>query len=207
MSRLSRHLYARGTDEYRASSLPADLPAAYASRRFAFARNSRSPTASSKHPLAGPRSPFRFRFLLVLQVGALATSVSDSLRQGSGSGLAPLGAHLRSPGHAGHTGTGRDVAPRSLSPFSFPPVFSRCCSRIARNSGGIPNTFSANSYYLRSAPWKQLPIIDLPRLGIRFPPEIGDIFRSPPARSRHPHSAPEKQLPIIHLVVYLPYEN
>ena len=103
MSRLSRRLYARGTDEYRALSLPADLPAAYASRRFAFARNSRSPTASSKHPLAGPRPPFRFRFLLVLQVGALATSVSDSLRQGSGSGLAPLGAHLRSPGHASHT--------------------------------------------------------------------------------------------------------
>ena len=35
------------------------------------------------------------------------------------------------------------------------------------------------------------------RLGSRFPPEIGDISRSPPAHPGHPHSAPQKQLLII----------
>ena len=47
--------------------------------------------------------PFRTRLALVLQVSALASSMSDSLRQGSGTGLAPISAHLRSPGHASHT--------------------------------------------------------------------------------------------------------
>jgi hypothetical protein len=35
------------------------------------------------------------------------------------------------------------------------------------------------------------------RLGSRFPPEIGDISRSPLAHSGHPHSASQKQLLII----------
>jgi hypothetical protein len=81
------------------SSLLADLPTTYASRHFAFARNDYAPTASSGHPLTGPRNPRGSRFALVLQVGALATSVSGSLRQGPGIGLAPASAHLQSPGH------------------------------------------------------------------------------------------------------------
>ena len=81
------------------SSLLADLPTTYASRHFAFARNDYAPTASSGHPLTGPRNPRGFWFALVLQIGALATSVSGSLRQGPGIGLAPTDAHLQSPGH------------------------------------------------------------------------------------------------------------
>jgi hypothetical protein len=111
------------------SSLLADLPTTYASRRFAFARNDYAPTASSGHPLTGSRNPCGFRFALVLQVGALATSVSGSLRQGPGIGLAPAGAHLQSPGHCqSHEGergaTSRPVPPRRAGPrlrAHFPP--------------------------------------------------------------------------------------
>jgi hypothetical protein len=88
-------------------SLPADSPSMDALRHFAFARYGCSPTASSGLPLTGIRFPFGPRIGLVLQVGALASSVSDSLRQGSGLGLAPFGAHLQSSGHASHTGFGR----------------------------------------------------------------------------------------------------
>jgi hypothetical protein len=76
----SRRQYAHSSNEYRASSLPADSPTMDALRRFTFVRYSCSPTASSRLPLAGPQSPFGSRFGLVLQAGALAPSVSDSLR-------------------------------------------------------------------------------------------------------------------------------
>jgi hypothetical protein len=54
-------------------------------------------------PSRVPGNPCRSQLALVLQVGALAPSVSGSLRRGPGTGLAPAGAHLRSPGHASHT--------------------------------------------------------------------------------------------------------
>jgi hypothetical protein len=51
--------------------------------------------------------------------------------------------------------------PRPVPPLHFASrrCFPNVAAAYARTSGGILHTFSANSCYLRSAPWKQLPII------------------------------------------------
>ncbi len=62
-------------------------PLQNALRRFTFVQNDHAPTASTRHPLTGTRATCGVESQPVLRNGALASSVSGSLREGPGSGF------------------------------------------------------------------------------------------------------------------------
>lgn len=119
-----RRLYIRGTDEYRVFVAAGRLTH-HGCLSALRSRSARSLTYGFfQTPPRGSPLPFESRFALVLQAGALASSVSGSLRQGPGSGLALTCAHLRSPGHASHTSGRRPSRPGRL------PQNRTCAVRI-----------------------------------------------------------------------------
>ena len=132
MSPFRRH-YAHDTDEYWALALDAALPAMDALRRFAFARNGHSPTASFRPPLAGER---RFPDAPTgAPVNALAFLVSGSLRQGPGIGLVYFMTHLQNPGHASHTSS---IRPWAVSRTFAPSLRGRMPSPAPASASPFP---------------------------------------------------------------------
>jgi hypothetical protein len=125
-----------------------ELASVLRSRRFWFARDGYPATASSGHPHAGHRNPRGFRFALVLQVGAVVPSVSGSLRQDPGIGLAPADAPLQSHGHCrSHErppASSPGASPSRLNYFSLDP----CPNPSAwQHWGRIPHTLISNPSY------------------------------------------------------------